>query len=116
MCWKNLEIIAYLKNYGLYTSHYLSAPGLSWDAILKMTKIKLELIPDLDMYVFFERGTRGGISYISNRYSKANNKCLKSYDPKQESKYILYLNANNLYGYAMSTFLPTSRFKWIHPA
>ena len=77
----------------------MSAPGLSWDAILKMTKIKLELIPDLDMYVFFERGTRGGISHISNRYSKANNKCLKSYDPKQESKNILYLNANNLYSY-----------------
>ena len=77
----------------------MSAPGLSWDAILKMTKIKLELIPDLDMYVFFERGTRGGISHISNRYSKANNKCSKFYDPKQESKNILYLNANNLYSY-----------------
>ena len=65
------------------------------------------------MYIFFEKGTRGGISYISNRYSKANNKYLKSDNPKQESKYIKYLDVNNLYGFAMSKFLPTSRFKWI---
>ena len=55
-----------LNNYGLCTSHYLSAPGLSWDSMLKMTKIELELIPDTGMYVFFEKGKRGGISYISN--------------------------------------------------
>ena len=96
------------KNYGFCPSHYLSAPGLSWDAMLKMRKIKLELIPDPDMYIFFEKGTRGGISYISNRYSKSKNRYLKSYDPKQESKNIIYLDANNLYGYAMSKFLPTS--------
>ena len=69
------------KNYGLYPSNYLRAPGLSWDAMLKMTEFKLELISDPDMYIFFEKGTRGGISYISNRYSKAKNKYLKSYDP-----------------------------------
>ena len=80
-----------------------------------MTKVKLELIPDPDMYIFFEKGTTGGISYISNRYSKATNKYLKSYDPKQESKRIIHLDANNLYGYAMSKFLPTSGFKWIDP-
>ena len=62
-----------LKNYGLCLSHYLSAPGLSWDAMLKMTKIELELIPDPDMYIFFWKGTRGGISYISDRYSNSNN-------------------------------------------
>ena len=67
----------------------MSTPGLSWDAMLKMIKIELELIPDPDMYIFFQKGTRGGISYIANRYSKANNKYLKSYDPKQESKHIL---------------------------
>ena len=60
------------------------------------------------MYIFFEKCTKGGISYISNRYSKANNKYLKSYDPKQESKDIIYLDAKNLHGYAMSKFLPTS--------
>ena len=67
------------------------------------------------MYIFFEKGTRGGISYILNRYSKVNNKYLKSYDPKQEFKHIIYLDANNVYGSAMSKFLPTSGFKWIDP-
>ena len=70
--------------------------------MLKMTKIGLELIPDPDIYIFLKKGRRGGISYISNRYSKANNKYLKSYDPKEESKHIIYLDANNVYGYAMS--------------
>ena len=102
-----------LKNYGLCPSHYLSAPGLSWDAMLKVTKI--ELIPDPDMDIFFEKDTRGEISYTSNRYSKGNNKYLKSFDLKEESKHIIYLDANNIYGYAMSKFLPTNGFKWIDP-
>ena len=100
-----------IKSYGLCPSHYLSAPG----SMHKMTKIKLELITNPDMYIFFEKGRRGGISYISNRYRKANNKYLKFYDPKQEPKYIIYLDANNLHGYAMSKFLPTSVSKWIDP-
>ena len=61
-----------------------------------MTKVELELIPDADLNIFFEKDTRGGVSYISNRYSKAYNKYLKSYDPKQKSKHIIYLDANNL--------------------
>ena len=65
------------------------------------------------MYMFFEKDTRSGVFCISNRYSKANNKWLKSYDPKQESKHIIYLDVNNLYGYAMSKFLQISGFKWI---
>ena len=73
-----------LKNYGLCPSHYLSAPAISWDAMVNMTTVELELILNHDMYIFFEKGTRGGVSYISNRYSKANNKYLKSYDPKQK--------------------------------
>ena len=100
-----------LKNYGLCPNQYLSAPGLSWDVMLKMPKIKLEPIPDRDMYIFFEKGTSGGISYIFNRYRKANNKHLKSYKPKQESKHIIYLDPNNSYGYAMSKYLPKSGFK-----
>ena len=60
-----------------------------------------------------KRNTSGGVSYISNRYSKANNNYLKYYDPKHESKHIIYLDANNLYGYAMPKFLPTSDFKWL---
>ena len=100
-----------LKNYGLYPIHYLSAPALSWDAMLSMTKVKLELFSDADMFFFFEKGMRGGVFYISKRYSKASNKYLKSYDPQQESKHIIYLDANNLYEYAMSKFLPTDGFK-----
>ena len=73
-----------LKHYGLCPSHYLSTLGLIWDAMLKMTKIKPEHITDPDMFMLFEKGTRGGISYISNRYSKANKKYLKSYGPKQK--------------------------------
>ena len=92
----------------------MSAPGLSWDAMLKMKKIKLELITDPDRYIFFEKCTRGRISYISNRYSKASNKYLQPYDLKQESKQI-YLDVNNLHGYKMSKFLATSRFKWMDP-
>ena len=74
-----------------------------------MTKVKLKLIPDPDTYIIFEKGARHGLSYISNRYSKANNKYLKSYD----TKHIIYLDVINLYGYAMSRFLPTSDSKWI---
>ena len=102
-----------LKNYRLCPSNYLSAPGLNWDAMVKMTKIKLELIPDPDMYIFFEKGTSDGISYISNRCCKVNNKYLKFFDRKQESKHIIYSDMNNFYGYAMSKFLPASGFKWI---
>ena len=75
-----------LKNYGLCPSHYLSVLGLSWDAKLKMTKVDLELIPDPDMYIFFEKGTRGG---FSNIYGKVTNSYLKPYDPKPESKHII---------------------------
>ena len=67
------------------------------------------------MYIFFEKDTRGGISYILNRYSKANNKYLKSCDPKQEFKHMIHLDMNNVYGSAMSKFLPTSGLKWIDP-
>ena len=93
----------------------MSAPTLSWDEMLNMTKVELELIRDPDMYIFFEKCMRGGVSYISNRYSKANNKYLKCYHSKQESKHIICLDANNLYGYAMPKFLLTSGFKWIDP-
>ena len=63
---KEYEHVLNFLNYGLCPSHYLSTPGLSWDVMLKMTKIKLVLIPDPDMYIFFQKGTRGEISYISN--------------------------------------------------
>ena len=88
MCFKEFRNNS-LKNYGLCPSHYLSAPGLSLDAMVQMTKIELELIPDLNTYRFFEKGTRSGISYISNRYSKVNNKYLKFYE-QNKNQNILY--------------------------
>ena len=102
-----------LEYYKLDPCHYFTSPGLSWDAMLKMTKIKLELMTDIDMFQFIEKGLRGGISYIANRYGKANNKYMKEYNEKAPSKYIMYLDANNLYGWAMSQYLPTGGFRWM---
>ncbi|XP_068749377.1 uncharacterized protein [Montipora capricornis] len=102
-----------LQYYKLDPCHYFTSPGLSWDAMLKMTDIKLELMTDIDMFQFIEKGMRGGISYIANRYGKSNNKYMKTYDEKTPSKYIMYLDANNLYGWAMSQYLPTGGFKWM---
>ena len=102
-----------LQYYKLDPCHYFTSPGLSWDAMLKMTDIKLELMTDIDMFQFIEKGMRGGISYIANRYGKSNNKYMKTCDKKTPSKYIMYLDANNLYGWAMSQYLPTSGFKWM---
>ena len=79
-----------LKYYGLDPCHYFSSPGLSWDAMLKMTGIELEKISDIDKYLFIEKGLRGGISYIAKRYAKANNKYMNDYDPKKQSTFISY--------------------------
>ena len=102
-----------LTYYKLDPCHYFTSPGLSWDAMLKMTDIKIELMTDIDMFQFIEKGMRGGISYIANRYGKANNKYMKDYNEKAPSKYIMYLDANNLYGWAMSQYLPTGGFRWM---
>ena len=103
-----------LEYYKLDPCHYFTSPGLAWDAMLKMTKIELELTTNVDMFLFIEKGLRGGISYIANRYSKANNKYMKEYNEKEPSKYIMYLDANNLHGWAMSQYLPTSGFRWFN--
>ena len=102
-----------MQYYRLDPCHYFTSPGLSWDAMLKMTNIKLELMTDIDMFQFIEKGMRGGLSYIANRYGNANNKYMKEYDEKAPSKYIMYLGANNLYGWAMSQYLPIGNFKWM---
>ena len=103
-----------LKIYGLDPVYYFTAPGLAWDACLKMTNINLELLSDLDMLLMFEKGIRGGISMISNRYGEANNKYMGNrFNKKKLKKYLMYLDANNLYGCAMSEKLPTHGFKWL---
>ena len=103
-----------LKIYGLDPVYYFTAPGLAWDACLKMTDIELELLSDPNMLLMFEKGIRGGISIISNRYGEANNKYMgNSFNKNKPSKYLMYLDANNLYGCAMSMKLPTHGFKWL---
>ena len=102
-----------IKNHKLDPAHYYTAPGLAWDACLKMTGVKLELLLDIDMLLMVEKGIRGGVSMISNRYGKANNKYMgDKFNLNEPFKYLTYLDANNLYGAAMSKKLPTHGFKW----
>ena len=103
-----------LNIFGLDPCHYFTSPGLSWDAALKKTKVKLDLITDIDMILFIEKGMRGGISYIAHRHPKANNKYLPDYNPELEDSYLIYQDANNLYGWAMCKRLPTGNFKWLN--
>ena len=103
-----------LKIYGLDPVYYFTAPGLAWDACLKMTNINLELLNDPNMLLMFEKGIRGGISMISNRYGEANNKYMGNrFNKNKLNKYLMYLDANNLYGCAMSKKLPIHSFKWL---
>ena len=99
--------------YKLDPCHYVSAPGVSWDAMLKMTGVELELITDPTMYCFLERGVRGGVSVISHRYARANNKYVQDFNPEEPSSFIIDLDANNLYGWAMSESLACKDFRWL---
>ena len=105
-----------MKNYHLDPAWYFTAPGLAYDAALKMTKVNLELLSDPDMLLLFEQGIRGGVSMITHRHGKANNPYVKGYDKAQPTKYLTYLDANNLYGWAMSQPLPVGEFEWIDGA
>ena len=100
-----------LKVYEPDPAHFLSLPGLAWQAYLKKTSIALELLTDYDMLLMVEEGIRGGICHSTHRHAKANNKYMKNYDESKESSYIQYLDANNLYGWAMSQKLPVNNFK-----
>ena len=104
---------ACMKNYELDPAHFLSLPGLAWQACLKKTNVELELITDHDRLLMIEDGIRGGICHAIQRYAKANNKCMNDYNKNKESSYVQYLDANNLYGMAMSEKLPIKGFKWI---
>ena len=102
-----------LSNYELDPAHYFTDPGLSWDACLKKSGVKLELLTDPDMHMMFEKGIRGGISMVSHRHAIANNPQMQNYNPEQPTSYLMYLDANNLYGWAMSEYLPTGGFRWL---
>ena len=102
-----------IKYYGLDPCHFFSSPGLSWDAMLKITGVKLQKISDIDEYLFIGKGLTGIISYIAKRYAKANKKYMNDYDHKKPPTFISYLDMNHLYGWAMSEFLPYGGFKWL---
>ena len=103
------------KHYELDPAHFYTVPGMAWDAMLKMTAIELELFEEgqIDMLLMVEKGIRGGISNAFKRYAKANNKFMQSFDPELKSSFIVYLDANNLYGWAMSKPLPVGEFEWM---
>ena len=102
-----------LEVYELDPAHFLSLPGLAWQACLKKTNIELELLTDYNMLLMVEEGIRGGICHSIHRYTKASNKYMKDHNKNIESSYIQYLDANNLYGWAMSQKLPKNNFKWV---
>ena len=104
-----------MKNIGDYHDHYLKKEKFidNWEAMLKMTDVKFKNIFDIYMHLLIEKGLTRGISYIAKRYSKSNNKYIKNYDSKNPSKFITYLDMNDLYGWAMSGYLPYGRFKWL---
>ena len=98
-------------HYELDPAHYFTTPGLAWDAMLKLTGVELELLTDPDMLLMIERGIRVGNSNAFCRFSRANNKFMKEFDENKPSKFIVYLDANNLYGWAMSKPLPVGGFR-----
>jgi len=103
-----------LRIYGLDPIHYLTAPSLSKDAMLKVACAGVELLTDQNMYLFFEEGIRGGVSVISGRYAQANNKYMgDQYDESKESSYLMYWDANSLYSTAMLDNLPSGGFRWL---
>ena len=112
-CLDTLFRNACMNNYELDPAHFVSLPGLAWQACLKKTNVKLELITDYDMLLMIENGKRGGICHAIQRYAKANNKYTNDYKKNKESSYVQYLDANNLYGMAMSEKLPIRGFKWM---
>ena len=102
-----------IEIYELDPVHFLFAPGRAWQACLKKTKGNLELLTDFDMLLVIEAGIRGGMCQSTYRYAKANNKYMKNYNKDIIPSHLRYLDANNLYGWAMSQKLPVNRFKWV---
>ena len=103
-----------MENYGLDPTHFYTTPELVWKDCLKKIGITLGLITDPDMLLMFERGIKTGTPQVVKKYARANNKYMDDYDPQKPSRYLQYLDANNLYGWAMSQPLPTGGFKWVN--
>ncbi|CAP24770.1 Protein CBG03970 [Caenorhabditis briggsae] len=102
-----------LRVYELDPCWYFTSPGLARDAMLKKTKVELEVLQDVEKYLMIEKGIRGGIVNAVKRYSKVNNKYTNTFDPSIPSNYLMYLDANNLYGWAMKQKLPTGDFQFV---
>ena len=102
-----------IKVYELDPAYFLTVPGLAWQACLKKTDVNLELLTNFNMLLMVEEGIRGGICHAVHRYAKANNKYMKNYDEKKESLSLQYLDANNLYGWAMEQNLPVGGIDWV---
>ena len=102
-----------METYKLDPAHYFTAPGFSWDSMLKYTRVELDLLDDPDMYLMVESGIRGGVSMITKKFATANNPYVDDYDPEKPINYLMYLDANNLYGWAMSQKLPEKEFDWM---
>ena len=100
-------------NIWTWSCSFLSAPGLVWQACLRKTGVKLELLTNIDMLLMVKKGIRGGICHVIHRYAETNNKYMKNYDKNTTSSYLTYLDANNLYGWAMSQKLPVNDFEWV---
>ena len=103
-----------IEIYELDPAHFLSAPGLAWQACLKKTGVELELLTDPDMLLTLENGIRGGICNVVHKYAKANNKYMKNYEKNVESSFLAYLDANNLYGVTMCIKLPVGEFESVN--
>ena len=104
-----------MSSFGLDPAHYITLPSFVWDAMLKHTKVELELLTDIDMLHFFQSSIRGGLSTAVKRYAKANNKYMgEKYNPSIPDSYLMYYDINNLYGAIMISKLPECGFKWVN--
>ena len=102
-----------IEIYELDPAHFLSAPRLAWQAYLKKTEVELELLTNIDMLLMVEKGIRGRICHAIHRYVKTNNKYMRNYDKNTTSSYLMYLDTNNLYGWAMSQKHPANGSGWV---
>ena len=102
-----------IKVYELDPAHFLTMPGLAWQGCLKKTDVKIELLTNFNLLLMVEEGIRGGICHAIHRYAKANNKYMNNYDEKEKFSFLEYLDANNLYGWAMEQNLPVGNFEWV---